>query len=134
MCVYKLLHINDIAHSCHYPGCGTVLVIDGNMKNRRNICAATEAGYVQYCNLPRSIKTGCQLSPLSTSKYCYHHAPHASAGLFLQERELNSELSSAQPASTPTHEGIVQFILSKKATRGQVYYQVIMGNNNCRGK
>ena len=58
-------------------------------------------------------------------KYCYHHAPRVSAGIFfLREKEINVESSGAQPASTPPCEGVVWFIIGKKATRGQVYYQV----------
>lgn len=93
------------------------------MKNRRNICAATEAGYTQYADLPGSIKTGCQLTPLASSKYCYYHAPRASAGLFLQEAELTS---SAEPTTCiPSDEGVIRLILGKKITRSQVYYQVL---------
>ena len=58
-------------HSCKYPGCQNVLVIDGNMKNQRDICVATEAGFVKYEGLPGAIKTGCQLSPMYQSRYCY---------------------------------------------------------------
>lgn len=112
------MYVYCVAHSCHYPGCGTVIVLDGNMKNRRNICAATEAGYTKYAHLPGSIKTGCQLSPLASSKYCYYHAPRASAGLYLQKPEIPSDVE------TPTDEGIIQFILGKKTTRSQIYYQV----------
>ena len=55
-----------------------MLVIDGNMKNRRDICAASEAGFTEYEGLPGLIKTGCQLSPGYQSKYCYEHAPRIS--------------------------------------------------------
>ena len=89
------------------------------MKNQRNICAATEAGYIQYPHLHGSIKTGCQLSPPSTSKYCYFHAPHVCAGMLMQESDLCS-----QPTCKSIHEGVVQFVTSKKVTRNQVYYQV----------
>ena len=52
-----------------------MLVIDGNMKNRCDVCAASEAGFTEYEGLPGLIKTGCQLSPGYQSKYCYEHAP-----------------------------------------------------------
>ena len=39
-------------HECGFPGCRNVLVIDGNMKNRRDICAASEAGFTEYEGLP----------------------------------------------------------------------------------
>ena len=113
-----------IAHRCRYPGCGSVLVLDGNMKNQCNVCAATEAGYIQYPHLPGSIKTGCQLSPPSTSKYCYNHAPRVCTGLLLQESDLDCKAADSQPTSDSTHEGIVQLITGK-VTRSQVYYQVL---------
>lgn len=96
------------------------------MKNRRNICAATEAGFIHFSNLPGSIKTGCQLSPLASSKYCYQHAPRASAGTFVPEGEINKmDAQTAQLASVATQEGIIQLIVGKKTTRSQTYYQVI---------
>ena len=61
-----------IDHQCKYPGCSNVLVIDGNLKNRRAVCAASEAGYLQYPGVCGTIKSGCQLTPLQTSKYCYN--------------------------------------------------------------
>lgn len=75
------------------------------MKNQRNICAATEAGYIEYQHLPGAIKTGCQSSPLSTSKYCYQHAPRVCA-------------------RDKTSQGLVKLITGKKVTRNEVYYEV----------
>ena len=41
-------------HRCHINGCGSILVMDGNMKNHRDVCAAQEAGYAQFSGLPGS--------------------------------------------------------------------------------
>ena len=88
------------------------------MKNRRNVCAATEAGYIQYNSLPEAnIKSGCQLSPLQTSNYCYYHAPRMS----LSKPESSS-------ATDTTEEGIVKCIMGKKFTRQKTYYQVCTQN------
>lgn len=107
------------AHHCSYPGCNSTLVLDGNMKNRRDVCAATEAGYVQYDDLPGAIKTGCQLSPLQTSKFCYYHAPRTCKELHCDpEKEVGSLASICE-------EGIVKCIVAKKITRSNTYYQVI---------
>ena len=36
-------------HTCEKPGCGNIiLVLDGNMKNHRYVCAATHAGYAEF--------------------------------------------------------------------------------------
>ena len=39
-------------HKCGFPGCKNVIVLDGNMKNRRDICYAKDAGSIQYPGLP----------------------------------------------------------------------------------
>ena len=65
------LHTNEHACTYHYlsdqvcnfPGCKSVLVIDGIMKNRRDVCGANEAGFITYSGLPGVITTGFQLIP-----------------------------------------------------------------------
>lgn len=88
-----------------------MIVVDGNMKNRRDVCAASEAGYIHYEGLPTFIKTGCQHSPGYCSKYCFEHAPRIAV----------FEESSANNAG---YEGVVKIITAKKETRSGVYYQV----------
>ena len=118
------LCIKYVGHMCNYPGCQSVIVVDGNMKNRRDICAATEAGYVEYSGLPGKIKSGCQLTPMQTSKYCYQHAERVCkpTPASLQEDEEQGRASSNRKMLS--EEGIVKMILSKKQTRSGVYYQV----------
>jgi len=62
-------------HRCLKAGCGTVLIIDGNLKNHRSVCAASEAGYVQYDGLQGKIKTGCTNTPSQKSRFCLIHKP-----------------------------------------------------------
>ena len=42
-----------------------VIVIDGNMKNRRDVCLAKHAGKIQYTGLPGYVMTGCMQTPAS---------------------------------------------------------------------
>ena len=102
-----------IVHQCNYPGCDSVLVLDGNLKNRRDVCSATGAGYVQYSSLHGAIKTGCQESPCATSKFCYYHAPRVS--------QSAGEMSSRDSA---TEARGMQIITAVRETRGQKYYEV----------
>ena len=69
-----------------------------------------EAGFVEYEGLPGVIKTGCQLSPAYSSKYCYEHAPRVSHRTDDQVQD-NGE------------ESVVSLIMAKKETCG-VHYQV----------
>lgn len=46
---FQFLYSMFLEHSCNYPGCKTVLVVDGNLKNRRDVCAAREAGFIMSC-------------------------------------------------------------------------------------
>ena len=81
------------------------------MKNRRDVCAASEAGYIQYEGLPTFIKTGCQYSPGYSSKYCFEHASRIA-------------VSEEGSATNDGYEGVVKIITAKKETRSGVYYQV----------
>ena len=99
-----------------------MMVLDGNMKNRRDVCMAREAGYTVYENLPGAIKTGCLNSPEPSARHCKVH----------QVRTCN------QPHSIPVDEAapevttqtnfmgqVVEMILEKKVTRKAVYYKVV---------
>lgn len=118
-----VVHVNVVAHKCKFKGCGEVLVLDGNCKNRRDVCAATEAGFIEYSNLPGTIKTGCQLSPMRTSKYCFRHAPRVSVMSLSPDPESES-VATTLYQQQPQQHGIVRMIVKKKITRNKVYYQV----------
>ena len=55
-----------LGHRCAKPGCGQVFVLDGNMKNNREVCYAVDAGYAEFRGLPGKIKTGCINTRLDT--------------------------------------------------------------------
>ena len=52
-----------------------MLVLDGNMKNHRDVCEAKDAGFVEYRGMPGRVKTGCMETLEQRSKYCSHHKP-----------------------------------------------------------
>ena len=103
------------------------------MKNRRDVCYAKDAGYVEFDGLSGSIKTGCQATPAYMSRYCEQHKPFAcDFKMDTGEEEMDasdldgpvgSTLRSAQRSQEPG-EDIVEIILAKKATRKQTYYKV----------
>ena len=49
--------------------------MDGNMKNHRDVCLATHAGYAEYRGLPDLVKTGCPNTPDYKSRFCSLHKP-----------------------------------------------------------
>ena len=117
MCM--LANLNSYTgHKCTYPGCERVLVLDGNMKNRRDVCMARDAGYTEYEGLPGSIKTGCMNSPEPNSRYCEVHRVRICTTC------PDTETDEAAPPLTNTHNGIVESILEKKSTRKASYYKV----------
>ena len=73
----KCTYTDLLEHHCDRPGCGQVLVFDGNMKNNREVCYAVDAGYTEFGSLPGRIKTGCQNTPAFKSRYCSIHRPFA---------------------------------------------------------
>ena len=61
-----------------YNGCGKILVLDGNMKNHRDVCAAREAGYAQFHGLPGEVKN---ITLLSFSQDAVQHTHQRSSNL-----------------------------------------------------
>ena len=98
-------------HQCTYPGCRKVLVMDGNMKNRRDVCMARDAGYIEYSGLPGAIKTGS----LHTPRAC------------IQEVSESDEEAPDKLLATKGDQ-IVESILEKKGTRKTTYYKVHLGH------
>ena len=103
-----------IGHRCSVSGCGETIVIDGNMKNHRDVCLATEAGYVEYLGLPGRVKTGCANTPDFKSRFCSLHKPTATV-----TRQENADIADAHVTGNQ-----VGVILHKKSTRAQTFYHV----------
>ena len=76
------------------------------------MCAATEAGFIEYANLPGTIKAGCQLFPLRHSKYCFPRV-----GTMSDPEESHS--------SVMKQDGVIKYLVAKKNTRNATYYQVL---------
>ena len=104
----SVITTHTVGHTCKYPGCKEVLVIDGNMKNRRDVCMAKDAGCIQYPGLPGHIKSGCTASPQFKSRYCQEH-----------------DNRSCIPQCTDEEgDPIAEMILEKKTTRSNTFYKV----------
>ena len=92
------------------------LVLDGNQKNYHTVCAAEEAGYVEYHRLPGKVKTGCMNTPLQASTFCSLYKP--------QEMKVESESSICDQVRGAHHQ-VIESILQQKQTRNGSYDQVI---------
>jgi len=114
-------------HHCAFPGCGLVIVIDGNQKIRRSICMATDAGYIEYSSLPESIKTGCTNSPKFKSRFCEKHQPRSISDnpQYLTDKDIEEvDPNGLQQSSTETGGQVVELLLEKKTTCSGTYYKV----------
>ena len=105
-----------VGHRCAVSGCGETIVIDGNMKNHRDVCLATKAGYAEYHGLPGKVTTGCINTPDFKSRYCSLHKPTVTA---------SDSLKSGTSEKDDEKESQVGMILSKRTTRNQTMYQVL---------
>ena len=103
---HKLLYNVYTGYRCSKAGCEKVLVVDGNLKNYRAVCAATDAGYIEYCGLPGSIKSGCTNTPSQKSRFCQVHKPR----------------SLVSPGESSSR--VIEMILEKKTLRSQNLYTV----------
>ena len=80
--------------------------MDGNMKNHRDICKATEARYTKFDGLPGQV-TGCQKTPDFKSRYCHLHKPRV-----CNVSALDNKGGHQDP--TKSTEGVVAMILENK--------------------
>lgn len=94
-------------------GCSTVLVLDGNQKNNRPVCAAEDAGFVEYTGLPGKVKTGCMDTPEQKSCFCSLHKP----------RQVNVSHTDTTTQHESRH-GVIEMILTKKTLRDVTLYEV----------
>ena len=105
-----------VSHQCKYPGCKTVLVLDGNMKNRHDVCMALDAGYNTYEGLPGAVKTGCMNSPELGARHCSLHKVRACNPFTGEDKDA--------PEHSESHDKVVKMILEKRTTRKANYYKV----------
>lgn len=105
------------------------------MKNRRDVCMAKDAGFIEFEGLHGSIKSGCQATPDYMSRYCVHHK-HQACQLLVAPPEQDEEAATfaeavgpfvrhqhKQPSKHPG-EAVVEVLVSKRKTRKETYYQV----------
>lgn len=105
-----------VGHRCQKSGCGTILVLDGNQKNNRTVCAAEDAGFIEFDGIPGSVKTGCMNTPEQKSLFCTLHRP----------RHVTLPSSSASLG----YHGVIEVVLSKKTTRNNTFYEVALTCHN----
>ena len=104
-------------HRCLIKGCGYTIVVDGNMKNHRDVCFAGSAGFVEYKGLPGRVRSGCPNTPEFKSCYCKLHMPTVATP------SKKSESDEAETSST-TVEDQVGLIVGKRETRNCTLYEV----------
>lgn len=109
-----------------------MMVIDGNQKNKRSVCMATDAGFIEYPSLPGTLKTGCTKSPAFKSRFCSQHTPRicTSRPKYLAADDLETCIDKAETTTdtTPKDVPVIELLLEKKCTRNGEYYKVIMNN------
>ena len=104
--MYYYNYILGVGYRCDKKGCGSVLVFDGNMKNHRDVCFASNAGVAFFSGLPGQVRVGCQDTPSFKSRYCLAHTPTAAS------------------SQGPKNEKQIGFIVGKRSTRTSIMYEV----------
>lgn len=89
------------------------------MKNHRDVCFATEAGFVEYDGLPGTVKTGCPNSPSYESRYCKLNKP-----LVVKTCPITCDEHDDEQMCDKVTEIPMAMILSKRITRRNTLYQV----------
>ena len=96
-------------------------------ENRRDVCYAKDAGFIQFDGLPGLIKTGCTSTPAFKSHYCSHNIHQVcelKGSEDIGDDEMDKPISRSHSSKQSTESAVAEMILAKKATRKQIYYQV----------
>lgn len=109
-------------HRCDVTGCGKVLVLDGNMKNSREVCFATDAGHTEFSGLAGMIQTGCPNTPAYKSRYCVLHSPMVTTPQNIQFAEDGTPMTPSNSKGTKARQ--VAIITKKRVTRKSTFYEV----------
>ena len=99
-----------------------MLVLDGNMKNSREVCFATDAGHTEFSGLAGMIQTGCPNTPAYKSRYCVFHSPTVTTPQNIKFAEDGTPMSITN--SKDTEERQVAIITNKRVTRKSTFYEV----------
>ena len=90
-------------------------MFDGNMKNHRDICFASNAGTASFKGLNGHVRIGCQNTPAFKSRYCSLHCPTVAKPLGEGADSDNGR---------DKEEDQVALIIGKRTTRTSTLYQV----------
>ncbi|CAB3997256.1 Hypothetical predicted protein [Paramuricea clavata] len=116
-------------HVCDVPGCKDVLVLDGNMKNARQVCSCRNIGELYFDGMKGTIVIGCQNTPSKSSRFCEEHK-----NLATQFKDDSSSIPQCEP-TTINDENIGDVgdimpvkVINHRETRQAKFYQVLWSN------
>ena len=89
------------------------------MKNHRDVCFATCAGYTEFDGLPGKIMSGCPNTPDFKSCFCSLHKATA-----VIPQEVDSQQLVMDKIADSNVESPAAMILGKRSTRHSNFYQV----------
>lgn len=108
-------------HICESPGCKSMLVLDGNMKNARQVCMVKDVAELHFSAINGSIVVGCQNTPAKGSRYCAEHCETA-----ISFRDDSVESTGCEETEKGDQVGcLITKILNEKTTRQGIIYQVV---------
>lgn len=105
-------------------GCIQAIILDGNMKNHRAVCATSHAGYIVYKDIPGQVRSGCQNSPAFDSSFCTLHKPVLAMPQHVQLQHATSEGGELTLDTHKAEEEPVGIITNKRKTRSSTFYEV----------
>lgn len=90
------------------------------MKNHRNVCNATLAGYAHFKGLAGQVQTGCPNTPVYKSSFCAIHKT-----VMAKPSQLTEPCNKTTTNNFKLQkEEAVGMIVNKRTTRNSTLYQV----------
>ncbi|CAB3984460.1 Hypothetical predicted protein [Paramuricea clavata] len=99
-------------HRCKVKGCGSIIVLDGNMKNARTVCSCNNVGEIIFDRIG-SVLIGCPNTPGKGIRYCPSH--EGLARKYVDDK--NAMENEGGKGSSTDEDLMIIKILSNKLTR-----------------
>ena len=111
-----------VNHKCDVPGCGEVMVIDGDMKLTRRMCAAITSGGYKFEHAPGMVVTGCRNIPAIGKKFCGEHSDESTPSLPAEKLSTASVTALRESRKTEGDNGVEEDVFTINGIHGKRKY------------
>ncbi|KXJ21076.1 hypothetical protein AC249_AIPGENE27746 [Exaiptasia diaphana] len=127
ICFHSIFVSKWSEHSCQHKGCKNVVVIDGNMKNCRQVCSCKGVTQLQFEGMIGAITVGCLNTPAKGLRLCKDHSTTSIA--FRDDENLMNE---KQCDDKDDKDDLLPLsVINERETRSGKFFEIKWNDGRC---